>query len=134
MRRQYQNGDIEVIGRVTKKGAELKCVGDKNTPKCSFSLLTGKNKDTMPIYDNCIAWRELAEYASIAQPGDTIRAYGRQQSREYNGKTYTDLVCEWISIAAIPSGAAPIPKPQEHKPTGGETIAFTDVDASSLPF
>ena len=93
---QGKIGDsIMVAGKATKD-AELKLVGDKQTPLCEFSIATGKRPDTTTIFANCKVWSSLARYAQPIRKGDTVVAVGKIESREYNGKTYSDLVVEWL--------------------------------------
>ena len=100
-----------VIGKATKD-AEYKLVGDKQSPICSFSLNIGKRQDTTTIFANCKAWYGLAELSQNISKGDTVIVIGKTESREYNGKTYTDLVAEWLNIVSadyVPTSAGVAP-------------------------
>ena len=68
-------GAVCVAGTCTKD-AELKYVGEKKTPMCTFSLAVGKRQDTTTIFANCKAWRSLAVQASQVHKGDSVFAVG----------------------------------------------------------
>lgn len=131
------NGNLLVTGTVTRD-AELKYVGQKQTPVCTFSLAAGKRKDTTTIFVNCQARRALSRYASLICKGDSVCAVGRVEEWEYNGKTYKSLACEWLN-AAIPTAeasAAPIPDLTDAPPGGMSPDAYkglSDADGD-LPF
>ena len=90
-------GAVCVAGTCTKD-AELKYVGEKKTPMCTFSLAVGKRQDTTTIFANCKAWRSLAVQASQVHKGDSVFAVGEIEENEYNGKTYKNLVMDYFGI------------------------------------
>ena len=90
-------GAVCVAGTCTKD-AELKYVGEKKTPMCTFSLAVGKRQDTTTIFANCKAWRSLAVQASQVHKGDSVFAVGTIEENEYNGKTYKNLVMDYFGI------------------------------------
>lgn len=124
---QIKLGDSVLVVGVATKDAELKMVGDKKTPLVSFGLAVGKNQHQQTIFANCKAWRKLAEYAAQIRKGDAVCAIGTIEEREWNGKTYKDLMCDWVNVAA-PHGDAYEPAPS----------AFANAtelgDDSELPF
>lgn len=103
---------VIATGRATKD-AELKYVGSKNSALCDFGLVVGEKEDGSAVFANCKAWWALGEYASRIRKGDNVCVIGKLESREYNGKTYTDLVAEWLNVAS----AEPTQK-QELSPSG----------------
>lgn len=131
---QTKLGDsVLVVGKCTGD-AEYKRVGQKDSPIASFSLIVGKRQDTTPIFANCKAWYRLAEYAKHIRKGDHVIAIGHLESREYNGKTYTDLVAEWINFV----GSDDTPH-QELAPNGtpypaGVTFEEDKSSGDDLPF
>lgn len=63
--------------------------------KFSLGVWQGKEKETMWI--NCIAWDDLAEWASEnIGKGTHVRVAGRMNQRKYEGKYYHDLNCDYI--------------------------------------
>lgn len=88
-----------VVGGATKDGEEgYKVVGDNAIPTCSFGLGLGKDAEGNKKYANCKAWRRLAEYARHIKKADVVLVIGKIEQHEYNGKTYKDLVPEWIAV------------------------------------
>jgi len=55
---------------------------------------------------NLKAWHSLASVLSLARKGDSVFAIGRLDKREHNGKTYTNLVAKYLSVASINCAAA----------------------------
>ncbi len=90
-------GAVSVAGICTKD-AELKYVGEKKTPMCTFSLAVGKRQDTTTIFVNCKAWSSLAVQASQVHKGDSVFAVGTIEENEYNGKTYKNLVMDYFGV------------------------------------
>ena len=74
-----------------------------------FSIIAGKKPDGTTRFVNCKAWNELAQAAAQLQKRDSVMLAGRLESREYNGKTYNNIVCDWIgqSICARSLNSAP---------------------------
>ena len=97
-----------------------------------FSLIAGKKPDGTTRFVNCKAWGDLAQATAKLHQHDAVMVSGRLDSREYNGKTYSDLVCDWIGqsiggYSPATHGSAPTAQPAE--PT------FTELaDESEIPF
>ena len=132
------NDSFMAIGAVTRD-AQMRTVGEKQTPVTSFSLACGKRQDTTTIFVECKAWRDLGKYAASLRKGDNVCAIGKIEEREYNGKTYTDLVCEWL-WGAVPRGssvaapAKPVPAwPSQMAQSGFGDLMDVD-DVGKLPF
>lgn len=84
-----------VAGSATRD-AELKLVGSKNTPLCTFGMAVGRDENDASIYVNVKSWRDLAEYAAGIRKGMPVFAAGKVEEREYEGKVYKDLVAEFL--------------------------------------
>ena len=121
---------VLVVGKCVKD-AEYKRVGSKDSPVTSFSLNVGKRQDTTTIFVNCKAWYALAEYSKQICKGDAVIVIGHTESREYNGKTYTDLIAEWINFVSDT-------EPAELSPSGvpyPKGAVFEETDSKEpLPF
>lgn len=137
---QAKVGDMVIAAGRAVKDAEMRLVGDNSIPLCSFGLIVGrKADDSGNIFANCKAWRGLAEYAENIQKGDNVCVVGKIEKSEYNGKTYSDLVVEWLNIAGkdgvaiSPSGKA-FPSGVQFEDTS--TSSFSDLDSGDgeLPF
>lgn len=102
-----KNGSLLVTGTVVRD-AQLKYIGESKTPITEFGIAAGKRKDSTTIFIDLKCWRRLAMYSSLACKGDSVAAIGTVEEREYNGKVYKKLVCEWLNIAES-NAAAPMP-------------------------
>ena len=122
---QAKIGDsIAIIGNATKD-AELKTVGEKNSPLTKFSVAINRGKDAEPVYVNCVAWYRMAHVAQGIRKGDPCFVIGKLESREYNGKPYTDLVCEWVDFRGETVKPQPVFEAAQ--------VAFDEMD-DELPF
>lgn len=116
------------IGPCTKEPV-LRYVGEKNVAMSTCSMAAGKNQDTTTRFVNLKGWRKIAEQMVSLQKGDSIMAIGQMEYNEYNGKTYENLVCEWIGINGIAASAANKPaNVQQNRPQD------TDRTDDDLPF
>ena len=126
------NGFFLATGTLSRD-AKFQYVGDKQTPKTSFSLIAGKRKDTTTIFLDCDCWRSLALATAHGAKGDCAAVIGRIEERDWNGKIYKNLVCEWANIAAEASEAVlSAPLPDVAKAASSYTD-FDDADGD-LPF
>ena len=120
-----------VVGSVSR-GAEL-----KNTQNgkvfAKFSVKAGKREDDSWVYVNCKAWGPLAGYCADLRKDDPFIGVGRIDSREYDGKTYTDLVLDWCNspMLATAAEAPPLPSPAAGA-DGGDGPQFSEVDDDDL--
>lgn len=137
---QTKLGDnILVVGKAIKD-SEFKYVGTNGTPVTSFSLNVGKRKDTTTIFVNCKAWYALAEYSAKIKKGDSVIVIGHTEEREYNGKTYVDLIAEWLNVVSdnTEANVAPNGKSMHSaiQTDNKQTSAFTELDEGDgdLPF
>lgn len=80
--RATNDGDI----RVTGSGKE---VGN-------ISVRAYGRKDGTAAFLTVKGWGKLARQISAMVKGDRVVAAGRLESREYNGKTYVDLVADYV--------------------------------------
>jgi single-strand binding family protein len=140
MQCKLSDGSVMVQGTCTKD-AEFVIRGENHTHITNFSLAVGKNKDTTTIFANCKAFGRLANIAAGIRKGDSVLAVGKTKSREYNGKTYTDLLCDWIGYAGMDSETPPIgnaPSPESNPVYGQQTDlrSYNADDAADddLPF
>lgn len=141
MQTKLPDGSVMVCGGCSKD-AQLEYVGQDNKRRCRVGLAVGKRpvqgeEKPESIWCNVVAWHKVAQVLSAARKGDSVLAIGRLQSREYQGKTYTDLVAEYISICSptAPSGgySAPIDGYHAQPDPDSEFSEFTTGDGN-LPF
>lgn len=139
---KLQSGDFMVVGYVPKD-AELKKVGNNNSSKTSFSIKASEK--TLPDgkkeaqWTNCVAWHEMARICAGFKKGDFVMAVGRIESREYNGKTYKDLVVEFAVKASVPetsAGFTPASGNTAIDPADelGDLSDFDSLDPDDIPF
>ena len=139
---KLQSGEFMVIGCLPRD-AELKKVGNNNSSKTSFSIKASEK--TLPDgkkeaqWTNCVAWHEMARICAGFKKGDVVMAVGRIESREYNGKTYKDLVVEFAVKASVPetsAGFTPASGNTAIDPADelGDLSDFDSLDPDDIPF
>lgn len=108
---KLQSGDFMVCGYVPKD-AEMKTVGQNNSSKTTFSIKASEvqkpDGSKEANWTNCVAWHDNARVCASIKKGDFVLAIGHIEESEYNGKTYRNLVVEYVSKsgAFAPSIAA----------------------------
>lgn len=109
-----QGNNRIVTGKITRD-AEIKLVGEKQTARCTFGVAAANyGEDT--VFANIVAWRDKAEAAAILKKGDYVAVFGKEKSREYNGKTYYDLEADVI-IPSLEVLLAALNAPKKDKPS-----------------
>lgn len=125
--RQNNNGKANVVAAgFVARDAELSTVGVNKVTVCKFSLKVTSGKDELDVWENCVAWHNVAKQAAAIRKGDNIMVAGIESSREYNGKTYTDCNVDFVQIM----GKASAPAIQKLPPMPD----MEEVDNDSLPF
>lgn len=105
MQTRLPDGSVMVCGGCSTD-AQLERVGQYNNRLCKLELAVGKRTPqgsdrSETVRCNVVAWHGLAEVLAQARKGDPVFVIGRLQSREWEGKTYTDLVAEYINVCAL---------------------------------
>lgn len=101
----------------------------------SVSVRAYSRKDGTAAFLTVKAWGNFADTVSSLQKGDAFLAAGRIENREYNGKTYTDLVCDFV--IACPSGtAASVPQNFSNLQSRMDNAGFAEIgeEDGELPF
>lgn len=124
----YKDGSVMLCGGCSKD-AELQLVGERQSRKCTVGLAVGKRDDQV-VWANVVAWHNLASILCTARKGDPVFVIGRLETREYNGKTYTDLIAEFVSVCSLSAVTAQPTSPQIQD---GQ-LQDLDEDDSRLPF
>lgn len=138
MQTKLPDGSVMVCGGCSRD-AELEYVGQDGKRLRKVGLAIGKKpaqgSDRLEtVWCNVVAWHNVAQALAEARKGDAVFAIGRLQSREYQGKTYTDLVAEYISICAprvSEYGNAP---ERTLPPAAADPIQALATDDGVLPF
>lgn len=120
--RLSKNGEYLVAGKVSRE-ATVKQVGSRQAILCDFSVYAGKDENGKKQYVNCKAWDELGGVLSELQDGDAFCGVGKLETREYNGKTYSDLVLDWGNSPMITASTGDIPTASIG--SNGETPSYT---------
>lgn len=134
---KLQDGSFIVCGFVARD-AEFKTTQNGKS-LCTWSIKVGEKTSPTEgergeaIWTNCQAWHNAARYAASIKKGDTVLAVGRISVNEYEGKTYKNLVCEFISIMKDTPAA-----PQSSEPYTANTndlSAYEEIlDDGEVPF
>lgn len=90
----------------------------------SVSVKAMSRKDGSAVFITVKGWGHLARQIAAVNKGDPVLAAGRIENREYNGKTYTDLTCDFFLVASET-------KQQTEESTGFDLIGE---DEGELPF
>ena len=133
----YKDGSVLIAG-ICIRDADFKTVGAKQSRLCETAVRVGTCADpenpgkSTGILCNVKAWHDLASILATAKKGDSVCVIGKIDVREYNGKTYKDLVADWLNVASV-SAAAQVPT----APTAEFSPVEPEVDIgpeSELPF
>lgn len=133
MQTKFNDGSVMVCGFVPSD-AELRRVGEKNTARTTFGVKVGERPDGTAVWANCQCWGNMALYAAQIVKGDSVLAIGTltTYTSEKNGKTYTNLECEYVSIQ--PKAAAPATPAQTSSPDPCDLSAFDVLADNGDPF
>lgn len=115
---KLQDGNFIICGFVARD-AELKTVGANNSSLCKWSVKVGERPNggkKEAIWTNCQAWHDTARAAANIKKGDIVLCVGKLETNEHEGKTYKNLVCEFVSV---------MKKAPEHPQTGEPYTANT---------
>jgi hypothetical protein len=102
-----RDGSVMVCG-VLPKDAEHKLAGEKNSHLTRFSVKVGEKpaaaegEKPEAIWCYCVCWHNVAKAAAEFKKMDVVLAVGKIKTREYEGKTYKDLECEFVSRMPVP--------------------------------
>lgn len=130
---------VQLIGNVGKK-PELTTFESGST-KCKFSMATNlsyKDKDGVvkenTQWHNIVIWGILGSVVEKhVKVGDPVYVEGRIETREYEGKYYTEIICDNIIMLGV--GGEKKQEP-EVKPGGKkkDTPEVDDQPTDDLPF
>ena len=106
---------------IATKNAEDAPVNGKGHAKLSVAAGETENGDSLYVTVN--GWRARAKDVLAVSKGQAILAFGALKMREYKGRNYYDLDCDFI----VPSGTSwPVAKPV--------FAELDDEDESGLPW
>lgn len=128
MQTRFKDGSVMVVGGCAKD-AELEYVGDNGKRVCKLGLAVGKRADGSTVWVNVQAWHDVASVLATARKGAQVLVVGQLREHEYNGKTYTDLVADFVSVCA-PATSVPIHARTEVV----ESEQFKELDDDGIEF
>ena len=134
MQTKLSDGSVIVCGFVARD-AETKQVGEKQSTLTTFGIKVGERQngsDKEAVWANCQAWHDLGRYAAQIRKGDVVFAIGKLNVREYEGKTYKNVDCEYISIQGKADRATPQPPVFDKDNDLGVDVTVFDDDG--VPF
>ena len=118
MKLQGKNGAMIVAGRLIKD-PETKKVGARGW--CKTTLVIAETREEPLI--TAVAWYELGDECKRFHKGDRVLVAGRVETREYNGRTYEDLILDFALRQGV---GQPVEEPNMNQ--------FADVSADDCPF
>lgn len=135
MQVRFKDGSTMIAGFLARD-AEHKQVGQNSAHLTKFSVKVGERQvegQEKPdaIWASCTCWNELAKKCQGLRKFDTVICIGRLQSYEGNdGKTYFELVCEYVNWTPRLDGVKEI---AQRAKNNGLDVEFND-DDGDLPF
>lgn len=86
-----------LAGRAAKDGEMLSTRSGKKVG--SVSVPAYNRQDGTTAWLTVKGWGHWADVVASARKGDSIFAMGRIDSRDYNGRTYSDLAADYVCIS-----------------------------------
>lgn len=134
-----KSGAAVVSGRLNKD-PEVRAF-DNGKIKCTFGFKAdwkkGANGNGETKWANCVAWGDDAKEAAMLREGDTVICTGRFNSREYNGRTYEEIIVDAIVKCGSPRRSVDDLKskfPTAVTEGSGEMVFADDDSDGELPF
>ena len=123
-----QNYDVYMLVGNAVSDAEIKqSKGGKAFGK--VSVAAKKNPDSTTMFVTVTGFRGLSATVGSITKGAAIMAVGKLEKREYNGKTYWDMMADYVSSAGgfVPMGI--------FKPVAKPASEFAEIhEVEELPF
>lgn len=128
-------------GTVTKKGGEMTHIGEKCTPKYTFSIQIenkkGEDGQWHSKYLDCSLFGKKAESAPTITGGEMVLCAGKLSTKTWQGregeeKTSTVLECDFVMVGSNgPQNA--VQRQVANEPQGFQEMDDSEVDGI-LPF
>lgn len=111
----FRDGSVIVCGRLSGD-VEVKQVGENNKTLAKWGMAVGERQNAdgqkETVWANCQAWHNVARAAQGGKKGDVALCVGRIETNDYGGKTYKNLVCEYVSFMSNAPAQTAVQKPQ----------------------
>lgn len=127
-------------GTVTKKGGEMKYIGERNIPKYCFSICIKNEKcedgEWRAEYLDCELFGKKSENAPLLTGGEMVLCAGKRSTRRWKGRegedrTSTILDCDFVMVA--PKGPQNVAQKPSANPQGFQEMDDEEADGD-LPF
>lgn len=124
---KIENKGAVVLSGWVAKPAEFT---DGEKPRTKVAVVVGK-KDGQSVFENIIFWGKLALAASALKKGHQVLVAGHKRSNEYNGKTYEQVVGDFLSIMPYESNHDTY---ADRRPPAPEPPPLESINDDDLPF
>lgn len=133
---KLQDGNFIISGYVARDAEQKTTQNGKNMTLWSVAVgkKHGQNGQAESVWTNCQAWDKAASVAAQIRKGDTVLCVGRIETNEYNGKTYKNLVCEYVSVMGNHAASPPSASASEGISAEDDLSEFEVLDTGDLPF
>ena len=91
-----------IVGRAAKDGQIYATQSGKEVG--SVSVPAYDKQDGTTAWLTVKGWGHWARLLANARKGDSVFAVGRVESHDYEGKTYNDLVADYVCVSASTAG------------------------------
>jgi single-stranded DNA-binding protein len=119
-----------ICGRAAKDGQIYATQSGKEVG--SVSVPAYDKQDGTTAWLTVKGWGHWARLLANVRKGDSVFAVGRVESHDYEGKTYNDLVADYVCVSASTAGQAPA---QSAYAAPAPTDNFAEIeDDGELPF
>lgn len=119
-----------IVGRAAKDGQIYATQSGKEVG--SASVPAYDKQDGTTAWLTVKGWGHWARLLANVRKGDSVFAVGRVESHDYEGKTYNDLVADYVCVSASTAGQTPA---QSAYAAPVPTDNFTEIeDDGKLPF
>lgn len=119
-----------ICGRAAKDGQIYATQSGKEVG--SVSVPAYDKQDGTTAWLTVKGWGHWARLLANVRKGDSVFAVGRVESHDYEGKTYNDLVADYVCVSASTAGQTPA---QSAYAAPVPTDNFTEIeDDGELPF
>ena len=119
-----------ICGRAAKDGQIYATQSGKEVG--SVSVPAYDKQDGTTAWLTVKGWGHWARLLANVRKGDSVFAVGRVESHDYEGKTYNDLVADYVCVSASTAGQTPT---QSAYAAPAPTDNFTEIeDDWELPF
>ena len=119
-----------IVGRAAKDGQIYATQSGKEVG--SVSVPAYDKQDGTTAWLTVKGWGHWARLLANVRKGDSVFAVGRVESHDYEGKTYNDLVADYVCVSASTAGQNPS---QSAYASPAPTDNFTEIeDDGEFPF